>query len=304
MTSSAANVPPASAPVAPLAPVVPAPASAPTRHLYYATAFNAGPAGASETRFVELEGVAKLAGGGSGPFTVVNELVAYRIAVALGLPVPPGALIHVPAAHMPPLATGSAADGVAWLALSFQPRLISKPPIDPAIALAEHPTLCPGVLAFDLLLANTDRHSGNLGLENGPVLPVNGLPQSRLEIFDHSHALIGDGQPTVKDRLAIMRGKFVVDGLTVGGNRHCLLHVLDDLAQLRSWTARVRLTVTDRVIEAACEEGTMLGSPLTASEALELSVWLKERRDTLDELLNDGRANLPSIAAASWPVSP
>ena len=99
-SSSPASPPPPSAAAiaaaggAPLSPASVA-ASRPPSHIYYTTSRGAtgGVGGVSGTVFVELGGYAKVSSI-AGPYVVVNELVAFRLAAAVGLPVPPGCLIH------------------------------------------------------------------------------------------------------------------------------------------------------------------------------------------------------------------
>src|SRR3990170_1752400 len=55
------------------------------------------------------------------------------------------------------------------------------------------PQICSGILLFDLLVANSDRHVGNLKVDD----PDNPL---EIDVFDHDRALFGAvaGQATVR----------------------------------------------------------------------------------------------------------
>jgi hypothetical protein len=283
----------------------PSPADPPSRHLYYAESWKVGPAGASDTRFVNVQGVAKLASP-SGPYAVINELVAYRLGAALGVSVPPGMLLHVPAAQMsPPPPPAVAVEGAAWVSLSFQPLLVSLAPLTGTALAKIDPSAAAGVVVFDLLIANTDRHSGNLAVATGPVLPPGQAHVARVEVFDHSHAVVHSGNPSVAEYLTNTRDLFVIDGGAVGGNRQCLLDHIADVGLLRRWTKRARAFVTDGLVDEVCGEASMLGVPaFGAAEASLLAAYLKHRRDHLDDLLVGAKASFPTVPASAWTTSP
>lgn len=166
---------------------------------------------------------------------VVNEYVAWRLANAVGLPVPPGAL----------LGNHSSGD-VGWVTLSYLPSHRFLPPVDPAPVVAAFPELAAGVVVFDYIIANLDRHAGNLAIVNGPVLAAGGpQPAERLEVFDHSHALVHDGMHN-NDRSPAGYLNALRDQFVIGGN--CLLAHLTSAGDLLAWADRMSRLLTDEVV--------------------------------------------------------
>ncbi len=125
--------------------------------------------GTTDPKFCEVTGVAKEHFGGAKH--VVNELLANRLAIAVGLPVPPGELLVDD-------------NGVIhYMSLYFGIDGETPPPIDFKEFVAQRPRLAAGTLLFDLVIGNYDRHVYNLAFQ----------PEAGLEtiLFDHSEALFG-----------------------------------------------------------------------------------------------------------------
>jgi len=262
-------------------------AERPRTHLYYAETWgNAVGVGASNTVFAQIGGYAKVPTPGA-PFVVINEFVASRLGTAVGLPVPPGCLI------------GNHAGGdVAWITLSYLPSHRMVPPVDPAVVVKSFPALAAGVVVFDFVIGNTDRHNGNLALVNGPVLtPAGPSQQERLEVFDHSHAVVNNGihNGVVSPSGYLSANK---DQFIIGGN--CLLAHIASLDDLMAWGRRVRSRLPDHVIDEVCAEAAMITSSFTASDATALGDFLKVRRDTVEDVLRKHAASFPAVPASDW----
>ena len=87
--------------------------------------------------------------------------------------------------------------------------------------------LCTGVLLFDSLIANSDRHVGNIKVDR-PTRP------SEMFIFDHDHALFGvmPGGDELK-RLVKLKDRLAITGQQpTGGNTHCFLKYIDSLVNV------------------------------------------------------------------------
>jgi hypothetical protein len=253
-------------------------------NLYQAAAWkNPVAQGVSDTWFVELHGYAKRSSA-ELPYSVPNEYVASRIGQVLGLPVPPGAVIETPIEEQ----------GKAWLTLNFAPKTELLPPIDPAITVAAVPDLAAGVVAFDLFIANTDRHVGNLAF-----LPS----QKRLDIFDHGHALLGIRLGRVQNRLDELRGQTGLSGAAVDGipsNRHCLIDHITSATTLIGWSEEIQRIVGDRFLGRVCEEAAALDAGASPEEMMRAEQFLGERRDSLKRILFDHRTEFTRIEEGDW----
>ena len=120
---------------------------------------------------------------------------------------------------MPPgcLLVSEAGAEAVWVTLSYLPNRRLLPDVDPGAVVAAMPEVAAGVVAFDFVIANTDRSASNLALVNGPVLTPSGVQsRERLEVFDHSHAVVYTGQPTVAQYLASKQDEFII-------GTHCLI---------------------------------------------------------------------------------
>ncbi|MGH2935987.1 MAG: HipA family kinase [Gaiellaceae bacterium] len=253
-------------------------------NIYYAAAWkNPVAQGVSDTWYVELRGYAKVASP-AVPYCVANEYVCGRIGALLGLPVPPGAVIQ------PQTVT----QGAAWVTLNFSPKNEPLPPVDPATVAAALPDLAAGIVVFDLFVANTDRHAGNLAF-----LPS----QKRLDVFDHSHALMGVQQGRVQQRLDQLRSMTALSGEAVDGvpsNRHCLIDHVADAPALLGWAEELEQVVSDRFLGRTCQEVAALGIGATPEEMMRVEEFLRDRRPNVKRLLYDHRDEFAAIPADAW----
>lgn len=107
----------------------------------------------------------------SKPFTLVSEWLCADVASLLGLP--------IPARQVVPF-DGERYFGLEWRddGNSFSPGMEAK---------LVNPDVIPGMLAFDVLVCNRDRHAGNVLFQR----PSPTLDKYSCVLIDHSHALIG-----------------------------------------------------------------------------------------------------------------
>jgi hypothetical protein len=240
--------------------------------------------GVTETWLVELEGYAKR-NSPTQPYLVANEYVASRIGQLLGLPVPPGAPIE-----------GRKAGEPGWVTLSFSGSEELLPPANASQVVREVPRLAAGVLVFDLLIANTDRHPGNLSF-----LP----PKRRLDVFDHSHALFGIRPGQIQEHFRVLQDDFAIHGIAAPGepfaNRHCLLDALSDPRAILTWADEARHRISKRFLNEICQEVGSLGVGVKREDAIALYGFLTHRRDSLHTLIRDNRQQFKAIPdEASW----
>ncbi|MDP9395571.1 MAG: hypothetical protein M3Q27_15540 [Actinomycetota bacterium] len=79
----------------------------------------------------------------------------------------------------------------AYAMMRFGIRGDRLPPVDPVEVVSVRPHLAARVVAFDSLVINGDRHSGNLAFAQ----------EVGLSVYDHGHALLGtqDGAAEVRN---------------------------------------------------------------------------------------------------------
>jgi hypothetical protein len=234
--------------------------------------------GVSDGRFVTVEAAAKT-NTASAPYCVANEVLCGELGRFLGLPVPPGGVVYSPSGN----------HQLFYASLSFNLVGNALPPVNTTKCVKVLPELAAGLLLFDILIANADRHGKNFSVDYSVKPPM-------MNVFDHGHALFGKdaGQGVVRlerlrDRLAISAGS------RTQGNRHCILDQLDTDAHFGRWLDRIR-SVPDFVVEDLCEELPGLGC--TDKEAAAAEDFLKHRRSNLEHIVEANRNQFTGIQ--SW----
>jgi hypothetical protein len=150
-----------------------------------------GVAGAME---ITISAVAK-SNGPNAPYCVPNELICAELGRFLRLPIPPCGIVSRRQAAHPPM----------FASMDFNLTGNSLPPIDTQKCLSELPKECAGLLLFDILVGNCDRHRGNLAVDFSTRPP-------RMSIFDHSHALFGYEGGEGENRLKVLRDRLAISG--------------------------------------------------------------------------------------------
>ncbi len=136
------------------------------------------------------------------------------------------------------------------------------------------PDLCCGVIVFDLWIANTDRHDGNLSFDPN-------VSPKRLNVFDHSHALFGlEGAQRLE---RFVNAFTLTESAESGTNRHCLLDQVTDLSGFGYWVDRINLLPKFQIIDA-CKNAESLGL-IDAAERKSLLAFLLGRRKILRHLM-------------------
>jgi hypothetical protein len=214
-------------------------------------------------------------------FTIANEVIAARVGQALGLPVPTGVVAED--------TTGK----LYYLSLDVSKTGHTLPPAHPPDVIAAEPFLAAGSVVFDFLIANEDRHAGNLSLDAAFAPP-------RLSLFDHGHSLLGSGGTEGKARLDALKA---APGCLAahGGNRQALIDSLTDAAVVLDWVDRVE-SLPDYVFLDACKAVTVPGLNVDPALATVLATWLCARKLRLRDLIAAGQHEFTAITA--WPLTP
>jgi hypothetical protein len=207
----------------------------------------------------------------TNPYVIVNEVLAANIAHYLRLPVPPCCII-------------TDGNGVPYFAsLSFNLTGQSLPPIIPAQFYSRFQHQTGSILLFDCYIANSDRHAGNLSEDT--------TGQPRCNVFDHSHVLLSGTNPLGSQRLTTARNSLVIDG-GMGGNRHCLIDLIDDERYFDTVLNRIE-TIPDWFIEAIVAEVSQFG--LSVNERDDTIQFLKDRRAAVRSLIIANRGSFSGI---------
>jgi len=219
--------------------------------------------GVNDSWWVRTESCAK-ANSDVSPYLIPNEWIAGRIAQFLCLPVPPFALVKT-----------SGGRGM-FASLKFTAADAPPPDTNPTVLCRDMAIQATGILIFDVLIANCDRHRGNLSVDD-PDKPT------RIRIFDHDRALLGFFPGEGIQRLKEMQTRLGISaGSVSGGNRHILLDAITTTEHFWEWIGRIK-RLPDWYIDDACRY--CIGAGVTKRESTETAQFLKDRRDTIDDIL-------------------
>ncbi len=231
--------------------------------------------GATGSRQITIGAVAK-SNGPWASYCIPNELIFAEIGRFLRLPFPPFGIVSTPQAQAP-----------FWFAsLDFNLTGNALPPIDPEECVERFPNLSAGVLLFDVLVANSDRHRGNLSVDFSAQPP-------RINVYDHGHGLFGFEPGKGVQRLTTLHDQLALsDGQLTPGNRHCLLDVIKTDDEFAKWEQRIK-ALPDFFIEDVCRATVGLG--IDESEAREAIDFLRYRRDNLHAIMMRNKGEFRSI---------
>jgi hypothetical protein len=220
--------------------------------------------GASNSFHVGVAGIAK-GNSDSMPYIVANELLCGTLASLVLLPIPPSFLIdHDNRPH--------------FVSLNFNLAGEDLPPADPAALVAAHAELAGGIVAFDVWIANSDRHAGNLAFDQ--------ITQ-KVQIYDHCHAFY-------PGTLAALTAK--KDDLAIGG--HCLSPHLNSLVGVKKWCEYMG-SMPEWQIRECVQSASQVGLP--ANEVDPCVEFLVNRRLHIVDLMTASKATFPNVPADDWP---
>jgi len=194
-----------------------------------------------------------------------------RLGQFLGLPIPACGLVYK-AGQKPEHYFAS---------LNFNLSSSQLPPIDANScgALSDGT----GVILFDILIANDDRHRANLSLDSSTQPP-------QLTVFDHSHALFGHANGVGRDRLIALRENL---GIIDGTRRHCLLGTINNDQFFKEWIDRIN-GLPDYLIDQVCEATVPLNM-ISGAEAAEAKAFLKYRKAEISKIIERNKAEFTAI---------
>ncbi len=217
--------------------------------------------GVTDACHVGVTAVAKKSSADS-PYIVANEVVCNAIARCLFLPCPPGALVD--------------RNGEPWfISLNFNMAGQSLPPADANSVATMFPRLSWGIILFDALMMNGDRHDENISFDTS---------SNKVQIFDHSHAFVQDGGD-ISAFLAANEHNIHI-------HAHCLAQEISEFDGLDFWLARIR-QIPDYFIEETIEAAATVGLP--PAHKAECVDFFKRRRTDLDRIVRSHMGHFPRL---------
>ncbi len=234
--------------------------------------------GKSEAQYINVTGVAKKnlparPPDRAEPHIVANEYICARLAVAVGLPVPPGFLVKK-------------GDEPWFVSMDFNLAGNTLPPILPNLLVARDPNLCAGIVLFDAWILNPDRHDKNLAHDT---------TTDAVTIFDHSRALMPIDLPQrhlatqAQSTTCFERGT------------HCLAPVITDASTFVHWHQRI-LAVAEHQITDALNDAAEVG--LEPGNVDFFRQYLLDRRVNLPNIVAAHTTAFPSLNLGTLPWKP
>jgi hypothetical protein len=202
---------------------------------------------------VGVAGVAKKATP-QDPLLIANEVVCNSLARQLLLPCPPGATLDK--------------NGEPYFfSLNFNLAGMALPPADPATIATALPRLSWGIILFDCLVMNMDRHDRNIAHDT---------QTNKVQIFDHGHAFLRAGNSDISNTLSSSDGQ-----LCIGG--HCLAAEICEKDGKDIWADRIKM-IPDFFIEGIIEAATSVGLP--KDKKSDCVDFLKKRRSEVGDIID------------------
>jgi hypothetical protein len=214
--------------------------------------------------------------GDNAPYCVANEVACGEIGRFLGLPVPLGGVCYSPTSN-PKLFYAS-------LDFNLPGRIL--PPTNVTTCVKQLPRLSSGVLLFDILIGNCDRHGRNISVDFSTKPP-------NMNIFDHGHALFGKDRCQGVERLERLRERLAISGGSrTQGNRHCFLDQIETDEHFGYWLDRIR-RIPDFLMDDIIEELPTLGC--TDKESAAAREFLRYRRISLEHIIEENKQEFSRI---------
>ncbi len=210
---------------------------------------------------------------------IANEYISGRIGIFLGLPIPPFAITH------------DKDENVYFSSLDFNFNRAILPPIVPDRCVACLPELCTGILLFDILIANEDRHEANL------VTDSVSSPKF-IHVYDHDQALLSGRNSEGVRRLKTLWDHLGITGGSMGGNRHVFLDLLSNAGLFSLWEERID-SIPNWFIDEACDYAES-ELDVTPEESKTLKAFLKHRKVRISDIIKSNRDEFKGIT--NWPT--
>ena len=218
-----------------------------------------GPGGLNRSEWVAIEALAK-PNSDESPYLVANEVIASEIGRYLMLPIAPSCV-------------APRDEETYFMSLSFNLTGMSLPRVFPEEIVEFFPHYAAGIVSFDTLVANYDRHADN-------IAAVTASQPRRLNVFDHDRCLLGHLPNAGIEHLKGMESQLAIVGK---GNNHCLVPYVTETGSFYEWFKRIA-GIPDFLITETCKNATQYGG-LTNDECMAVTDFLLKRRCEVNTLL-------------------
>jgi hypothetical protein len=217
------------------------------------------------------------------PYTIANEMISAELGSTIRLGVPPHGLFRD---SIPP-------NNTYFASIDYNLDRSKLPPADIDKTVTDIPFDASGLLLFDVLIANPDRHPGNLAVDFSATPP-------RMHVFDHSHALFGHEPHNGVARLTTLDGRLGMSGQSgTGQHRHCLLDKITNPEHFHEWMSRIE-AIPDFFIREVCHE--QVGHGINEAEARKAEQFLISRKASIRSLISSHKAEFTGIQ--DWGLLP
>jgi hypothetical protein len=160
--------------------------------------------------------------------------------------------------------------------------------VEPEACVCAQPNVCTGILLFDILIANSDRHRGNIRVDF-PASP------QRIEIIDHDRALFGHWENEGISRLKNLQNRLgITGGSATGENRHFFLDEIKNFDHFSEWYERIG-SLPVWFLRDVCDEVIQL--PISRPEIEAATEFLVHRKQSLSKIVWDHQHEFTRIPA-------
>lgn len=225
--------------------------------------------GVSQAIHIGVNGIAKKSSI-ENPNIIFNELLSSKIGQVLLLPIPPGFLIE-------------SENDKYFASLNFNLAGHNLPPVNTTKIIQNHPQLVWGVLLFDALILNYDRHKKNIAYFES---------KNKVQIFDHDRSFIS----THTDYETI---KFHLEGHeeTINYGNHCLANKINTTLGLDYWIFKIK-SIPDYFIKELINSFNNLG---LNHDVRKFSVdFFINRKNNIKSLVLKNKLLFPKISNDMW----
>jgi len=180
---------------------------------------------------------------------------------------------------------------ILFASLRFARKDTEPDDFRPEVCCVKLPSICAGILLFDVLIANDDRHRYNIQTDSADNPKV-------IRIIDHDRALFGCLPKRGTDRLDSLLNRLGTSGGSMTqGARNCLLSHITDKSHFEEWLSKIQ-SIPDWFIEETC--AVVRGVGATRKEVEAAVEFLTHRKNKLSEIVYNGKAEFTGIKSDDW----
>jgi hypothetical protein len=201
----------------------------------------------------------------SNPYLLANEWICGNIAWHLRLPVPPLAIMRK-----------SATSPRYFASLDYGTRETTATDMKATTFCDRQLSFATGIILFDILIANPDRHEKNLKVNDRDN-------PTRFHIFDHERALFGHQKRKGRQRLEQFNtAKLGFSLLKRNDEFHKLAIAISSDSHFWTWASRIE-KIPEVFISELCDEAKDLG--VSVEEADMCEQFLCQRKNCIIDLV-------------------